>query len=114
MSQVAKGVGGRGTKTTVSGQQSPNMKDFDMTNVRIERAQNGVVVECNHKMKPEAQAKMGKGNGDYVDYDSRNPTEKHVFNDMESASKFIKSRLAGEDYDAPQSEPAEKTKVRVI
>lgn len=107
MGEVKSGVGGRGTHLTLSPPTPPKMSEFDLTNVRIERVANGVIVECNYKMKPGAESKAKKGSGrDYVDYDVRNPSEKHAFNDLEEASAFITARLLGKEY----SKPAAKKK----
>jgi hypothetical protein len=57
----------------------PKMSDFDLTNIRIEPAENGCIVECSYKMKPEVQKKMSGKKGEYVDYDVRNPSIKKVF-----------------------------------
>ena len=77
----------------------PKMSDYDLTQVRIERVENGCTVECNFKMKPEVEKAMrGKSGRDYIDYDVRNTTEKHVFNNIGEAASFIEARLMGKDY----------------
>ena len=82
------------THAVMTAPEAPDLKDFDLTNVPIDRVANGVVVECRYKMKPEAQAKKQKGK-DYIDYDSRYPNDKHAFNDMDEAAAFITGRLLG-------------------
>ena len=104
-----------GTRAVMSPPTPPKMSDFDLTSVRIERVNNGVVIECNHKMKPEVEQKMrGKSGKDYVEYDVRNPSEKHVFDDVSAASEFIEARLMGKDYEKKEKADAgPKVKVKV-
>lgn len=115
-STTTTGIGGKGTHSTLVAPTPPKMSEFDLTNVRIERAENGVVVECNYRMKPEVQKKMqGKNGNGYVDYDVRQPTEKHVFNDIAAAAEFLEARLLGKEYTKHEkSEPAEKIKVKKV
>lgn len=98
MYEVGKNSLGR-THAVLKAPSKPKMSDFDLTNVRIERAENGVVVECNYRMKPEVELKMkGKDGKTYIDYDVRSPSEKHVFNNIEESAEFLEARLLGKDY----------------
>ena len=88
------GAIGPSNHDTLKPATKPNMKDYDLTRIGIDRADNGVIVNCSYKMKPEAALKATKGK-DYLDYDQRNPDEKHVFDDMSAAAEFIEGRLTG-------------------
>lgn len=93
----------------------PKMTDYDLTQVRIERVENGCTVECNYRMKPDAEkALRGKDGKTYVDYDVRNITEKHVFNDIGEAAEFIEARLLGKDYQKHGKAEVAKMKVRKV
>lgn len=110
---VKEGYAG-GTHAVLKAPTPPNMTDFDLTNVTIERAENGVVVECRYKMKPDVEKKMkGKAGRDYVDYDVRNPSEKHVFNDIAEAAEFLEARLLGKAYEKKEKAAA-KVKVKKV
>lgn len=113
---VSPGIGGRGTHAVLKAPSKPNMSDYDLTNVRIERVENGCTVECNFKMKPEAEKTMkGKDGKNYVDYDIRNTSEKHVFNNISEAAEFIEARLLGKSYDKHEkAEIGAKAKVKFM
>ena len=113
---VSIGVGGKGTHAVMKPPSKPKMSDYDLTQVRIERVENGCSIECNFKMKPEVEKAMrGKSGKEYVDYDVRNTTEKHVFNNIEEAAEFVEARLMGKDYQKHEkAETKAKTKVKVL
>ena len=113
---VSIGVGGKGAHAVMKPPSKPKMSDYDLTQVRIERVENGCSIECNFKMKPEVEKAMqGKSGKEYVDYDVRNSTEKHVFNNIEEAAEFIEARLMGKDYQKHEkAETKAKTKVKVL
>ena len=113
-SETKIGTGGRGSHTVMKPPTPPKLSDYDLTNVRIERAENGVVVECNYKMKPEAEKKLkGKDGKGYVDWDLRNSTEKHVFNNIAEAAEFLEARLLGKDYAKHEKAETKNMKVSV-
>lgn len=103
------------THVTMKPPSMPKMSEYDLTNVRIKRVSNGCTVECNYKMKPETEAKMrGKNGKEYLDYDLRNPTEEHVFNNIGEAAEFIEARLLGKDYEKKEKQSGDKVKVRKV
>lgn len=113
-SETAVGTGGRGTKTVMKPPTPPKSSDYDMTDIHIERVNNGVVVECTHKMKPDVEKKMsGKDGKNYVDYDTRHKREKHAFNDMAAAAEFIESTLLGKGYEKHEKAETVGDKVKV-
>ncbi len=76
----------------------PTDDDYDIAGIEIDEAENGVVITCRYKLKPEVEAKMRKAseNGgpspySYCDFDSNR--EKHVFETQDAAKKFIMSEL---------------------
>lgn len=114
-SDTAVGVGGRGTKTVMKPPTPPKSSDYDMTDIHIERVNNGVVVECTHKMKPEAEKKMSGAGKNYVAYDTRHKREKHAFNDMAAAAEFIESTLMGKaQAKTEKAETTDKVKVKKV
>ena len=69
-------------------------KDYELCEIEIEHAENGVVVCCRYKLTEDAQKKMkaSKGEGFYCDsYGS--DRERHVFEDKVEAKKFIAAEL---------------------
>lgn len=102
------------THATLRPPSKLKMSEYDLTNVRIERAENGCTIECNFRMKPETEKSLrGKDGKNYVDYDIRNITEKHVFNDIGEAAQFMESRLLGKDWQKHEKAEA-KMKVRKV
>ena len=95
----------------------PKMTDFDLRSVNIEPAQNGCIVECNYRMKPEVEAKMKAkaGKDGYVDYDVRNPSVKKVFagEEAKAIQSAIHDALNGKKESAGEK-PASKAKVRRV
>ena len=105
-----------GAHATMKAPTPPKLSDYDLTDVRISRAANGVSVECEHCLKPEVEKAMKAKNGKdhYLDYDIRRKSEKFVFNDLPKAAEFIEARLLGKDYATPEkAEAGAKVKVKV-
>lgn len=72
----------------------PADKDYMLCGIRIDYAENGVVVDCDYHLRPEIKEKVQKQNsmgGPYCD--SYIPPEKHVFESKEAAKEFILSEL---------------------
>lgn len=115
--EVTQRPAGPGTKTTMKPPTPPKMSDFDLTSVRIEPAENGCVVECSYRMKPDVQqkAEAAKGKGGYVDYDVRNPSTKKVFAGEEAKAivTAIHDALNGKK-ESGGKPAASKTKVKIL
>lgn len=69
----------------------PTDDDYDLTSVRIEQAENGVVVNCGYRIKESVANKMKKAEPGY--YPGYCEDEKHVFEDESSAKEFIMGEL---------------------
>lgn len=67
----------------------PTKNDYKLTSVRIEDAENGVVVECSYSLKKEVSDKMKKDGY----YDTWEPPRRHVFENKEDAKTFILGEL---------------------
>lgn len=63
-------------------------KDYKLTSVSIDEAENGVVVCCSYDLTDEAEAKVKKSGGSKYDYGCCSP-EKHVFQSKQEAKAFI-------------------------
>lgn len=102
-----------GTKATLQPPTPPKPQDFDLTSVRIEPAENGCVVECSYKMKPDVEQKMKAkaGKDHYVDYDVRNPSVKKVFAGAEAEA--IKTAIHESLNGKKESGGEKQVKVRV-
>lgn len=68
-------------------------KDYQLCGVRIEDAENGVVVKCEYRLKPEVEAKMRKSNGGMGCYYGGDNSESHVFEQKADAQAFINGEL---------------------
>ena len=102
------------TEAVLSPAEPPEISDYDLTDARLESAKNGVIVTCEHKLKPDVERKMkGKEGKNYVDYEVRNRSTKHVFNDRGEATEFLASRLMGKE-SKPKVETSPKMKVRKV
>src|SRR3990167_9939892 len=113
MYNVSMNSSGR-THAVLKPPSKPKMSEYDLTNVRIERAENGCTIECNFRMKPETEKSMrGKECKNYVDYEVRNITEKHVFNDIGEAAQFMEARLLGKDWQKHEKAEA-KMKLKAV
>ena len=73
----------------------PTDDDFELTNIGIDDAENGVVITCRYRLKDETKDKMKKAGGDNYPsfYSYENDGEKHVFEDKAAALKFITGEL---------------------
>lgn len=83
------------TKTRKKG-YAPTDADYDLCCIEIDEAENGVVVNCRYKLKPEIEAKMNsqRSSGMDVPYSSwDSDREKHVFEDKKAAMAFIQGEL---------------------
>ena len=106
---------GPGTSAVMKAPSKPKMSDFDLQNIRIENAENGLIVECSYRMKSAVeQAMKGKKDG-YVDYDVRNPSVKKVFTGEEASAiqAALHSALNGKKEAVP-AKPKSNAKVRII
>lgn len=77
---------GKDVKVTMNSEKKPNLKDFYLSGVDIEPAENGFIVNCRYTMKPAMKATLRKKE-QYCDT-YREPA-KHVFEDKAGAVKFL-------------------------
>jgi hypothetical protein len=114
--EVKTNPGGR-TQATLKPPTPPKASDFDLTSVRIEPAENGCVVECSYKMKPDVAQKLKAraGKDHYLDYDVRNPSVKKVFAGAEADAikTAIHAALNGKKESSGEKSPS-KVKVRKV
>lgn len=104
------------TRATIDSQKKAiDPKNYMLRSVNFEAAENGVIASCEYKLKPDverAMEKKAKGGGNYIDYDSRYRSEKHVFEDYAGARDFITSELnqmsSGSGSGGAVGEPEEK------
>lgn len=82
-------------------------KRYNLTNTEIRAVDNGFVISCRYKVKPEFE-KNGKKE---LDYDMRYQSEEHVCQSREEAAEFVASRILGKEYRS--ATPAAKSKVSV-
>ena len=73
----------------------PEDEDYELSNIGIEDAENGVVISCRYRLTDEAKAKIKKSSGDNYPsfYSYEDGDEKHVFEDRAAAMKFINDEL---------------------
>ena len=76
------------------GYEPDDDKDYQLSRVSFDSAENGVVVECSYVLKDEIKAKMEKQSRDGGKYyGSYCEPEKHVFEDKADAKKFVMAEL---------------------
>lgn len=85
-----------GMTATLKPSTTKDPSNYALHRIEIEPAENGVTVHLHHKMTPEAEHKLSNGGKNHIDYDSRHHTERHVFENMKKAGKFIHGRLTGD------------------
>lgn len=69
----------------------PVDKDYCLSNISIDEAENGVVIGCRYKLDDAVKDKL---RGDHIDtWQYENDEEKHVFENKASAIKFIIDEL---------------------
>lgn len=73
------------------GKKEPNKKDYYLSGLDIEPADNGFIVNCRYTIQPKVKIAMRKKE-EYCDT-YREP-EKHVFEDKADAVKFITAEVA--------------------
>ena len=77
----------------------PEDKDYELSNIGIDDAENGVVITCRYRLKEDVKEKMRKmalnGGPSPSFYEYENNDEKHVFENRADAMKFINDELAG-------------------
>lgn len=66
-------------------------KDFQLSGIRIDDAENGVVIKCEYRLKPDVEAKMRKASQNIPYYGDN--SESHVFEDNKDALAFITGEL---------------------
>ena len=80
-------------KTTRKKNYEPDSdKDFQLSGIRIDDAENGVVIKCEYRLKPEIEQKMRKSQQSIPYYGDN--SESHVFEDKADALKFITGELS--------------------
>lgn len=69
-------------------------KDYRLSRINLEEAENGIVIECSYDLKDEAKTKMraSEQQGLYCGSTYCEP-ERHVFTDQAEAKAFIVSEL---------------------
>ena len=83
-----------GEKSTRVKHYAPVDKDYVLTGIDIEEAENGVVICCKYGLTEEAEEKIKKtGQSKYDVLGYNGDREKHVFEDKAEAMKFIDSEL---------------------
>lgn len=68
-------------------------KDYRLCCIRIEDAENGVVVKCEYELRPEIKEKMRANKQDVPWRGMDENTESYVFEDKAGAMKFLTDEL---------------------
>lgn len=85
-----------GEKVKRTKKYEPTDSDYEISNIGISEAENGVVIECRYQLKDSVKDSMRKkADGAHMSFYSYeyDHSEKHVFEDKKSALDFITSEL---------------------
>lgn len=105
--QVKEYANGPGATTAIKSETAGiDFEVYALDKVEVDSSGNVTVINCCYKMKDSPLNKAGKNQ----DIPPEMRYEKHVFQDMGEATKFVSARMAGKSYQTPK--PA-KSKVSV-
>lgn len=85
----------QGEKVTRKRQYVPDDdKDYQLSRINIDDAENGVVIKCGYRLKDAVRDKLRADGGDIYKYEGYgNDDEQHVFENKQDAKAFIAAEL---------------------
>ena len=82
-------------KVTRKKKYEPTDDDYELSGIRVEEAENGVLVICELALNDDAKDKIKShpNSGNYVPYDTDHKTERHVFEKIQDAKDFCNEQI---------------------